>query len=273
MKILLTLNSITDHPDPLTVHLQKATTFRALVRSVECRLIKGLGPLEKPVLDLGCGDGVFASVAFPDGVFAGVDPDPESLKEARGKKAHKHLIAGLAGDLPFADNSFRTVIANCVLEHIPDIDTALSECARILKTDGLFVLTVPSRYFSRMLLVTGILTRMGFARQGLRYARWFHRISRHYHKNGPRLWQARLIRHGFRVVGWNYYLSASSHRVFDLLHYLSIPRLISRRLTGRWASFSNPAANFIFDCWLRPYYQDTRPKPGPYLFFLARKED
>ena len=264
---------VSNSPDPLTVHLQKATAFRALVRSVECRIIKALGPLEKPVLDLGCGDGVFASVAVPAGVFAGVDPDLKSLTEAKGEKAHQHLIAARAGDLPFSDNSFRTVVANCVLEHIQDIDGALAESARILTSGGLLILSVPSRFFSRMLLVTGILTRMGFARQGLRYARWFHRISRHYHTNGPRIWQARLVSHGFRVLGWDYYLSASSHRVFDLLHYLSIPRLICRRLTGKWTQFSNPMTNFLFDRWLRPYYQDTRPKPGPYLFIHARKED
>ena len=41
--------------------------------------------------------------------------------------------------LPFADKSFDLVIANYMLYHATDIDQALGELRRVLRTDGLLV--------------------------------------------------------------------------------------------------------------------------------------
>jgi SAM-dependent methyltransferase len=45
--------------------------------------------------------------------------------------------------LPFEDASFDTAIAHNVLEHIPDDRMALSELARVLRPDGVALLSVP----------------------------------------------------------------------------------------------------------------------------------
>jgi SAM-dependent methyltransferase len=44
---------------------------------------------------------------------------------------------------PFENNSFDSVLCNQVLEHVFDPDLFLSEINRILKSDGIFLLTVP----------------------------------------------------------------------------------------------------------------------------------
>ena len=49
--------------DYLTLHLQDLPYFRALLRAVEARFYKDI-TLPPPVLDLGCGDGHFASLAW-----------------------------------------------------------------------------------------------------------------------------------------------------------------------------------------------------------------
>ncbi len=41
-------------------------------------------------------------------------------------------------DIPFPDNIFDTVIANMMLYHVPDLDLALREVSRVLKSDGTF---------------------------------------------------------------------------------------------------------------------------------------
>jgi len=48
--------------------------------------------------------------------------------------------------LSFADNSFAFLMCNHVLEHIPDDQAALNECARVLKEDGIAVFTVPGDF-------------------------------------------------------------------------------------------------------------------------------
>jgi SAM-dependent methyltransferase len=47
--------------------------------------------------------------------------------------------------LPFADGSFDVVVAAEVVEHIPDLQGALNEAARVLTPGGRFVITVPYR--------------------------------------------------------------------------------------------------------------------------------
>lgn len=41
-------------------------------------------------------------------------------------------------DIPYEDNSFDIVIANCMLYHVPDINKAVAEVRRVLKPSGYF---------------------------------------------------------------------------------------------------------------------------------------
>jgi SAM-dependent methyltransferase len=240
---------------------------------VECRLFEGAGALEEPVLDVGCGDGHFASVAFARPLFAGIDADARLLVEARGRGAHTYLVRASATRLPFADNFFRTVVANCVVEHIPDIEATLAEISRVLVPGGRFLFGVPSQHFGEMLLVSTLLRSLRLRRLAAMYGDWFNHHSLHFHTDDPPTWLARLTRHGFRVEHWEYYLTAAAHRAFDVAHYLSLPRLLTRRLTGRWVAFPNPLSERLYAAWLRPHYERKPEGVGPYIFFQTRKMD
>jgi SAM-dependent methyltransferase len=45
--------------------------------------------------------------------------------------------------LSFEDGLLSVVVSNDVFEHVPDIDQALRECARVLSADGLLLFSVP----------------------------------------------------------------------------------------------------------------------------------
>ncbi len=49
------------------------------------------------------------------------------------------------GKIPFDDNSFDLIINNQVLEHVDNIDFALSEMSRVLKTGGIVLSLFPDR--------------------------------------------------------------------------------------------------------------------------------
>lgn len=49
-------------------------------------------------------------------------------------------------EIPYADDSFNLVVANHVMEHIPDDKLAMSEVRRVLANNGLAVLQVPYSY-------------------------------------------------------------------------------------------------------------------------------
>jgi hypothetical protein len=60
----------------------------------------------------------------------------------------KNILKIDVTDIQFEDNTFDFCICNHVLEHVPEIHTALSEIYRVLNTNGLAVLQTP---FSKLL--------------------------------------------------------------------------------------------------------------------------
>jgi len=54
-------------------------------------------------------------------------------------------VAGMMTALPFGDGTFDAVVAAEVVEHIPELDRALAEAARVLSPTGRLVVTVPYR--------------------------------------------------------------------------------------------------------------------------------
>jgi SAM-dependent methyltransferase len=54
-------------------------------------------------------------------------------------------VGGEVTSLPFGDGSFDAVVAAEVIEHIPALDGALGEAARVLRPGGALIVTVPYR--------------------------------------------------------------------------------------------------------------------------------
>ena len=244
-------------------YLREAPLFAAIVRGVECALMREAGPFAKPVLDLGCGDGLFASQAFPEPAECGIDRSVSALGEARSRHTHRTVAAADATALPFRAGTFATVICNSVLEHIPKLEAALDECQRILKPGGRLILTAPSHQFGAMLLGSRVAES---------YARWFNGHSMHFHTYTVEHWERLLGVRGFRVDRSFYYLSPRAHRVFDAAHYLSAWRWLCRRMTGRWTWSRRPWANILWDKWFDSLTAASWPaREGPYLFIDAIK--
>jgi SAM-dependent methyltransferase len=97
------------------------------------------------VLDLGTGDGAFLPEIEALGAEAvGADVAEAALERAR-RRAPRAELRRIEpdGPLPFADAAFDVVIANHVLEHIPDDGAAIAELARVLRPGGRAILMVP----------------------------------------------------------------------------------------------------------------------------------
>jgi SAM-dependent methyltransferase len=270
-----------DTADFLWDHVETVPAFRALLRATEARFYQELLPLAEPVLDVGCGDGHFASVAFPLRLKAGIDPAADMLGEARERGAHAVLAQSVGENLPFGDGSFATVISNSVLEHIPDVSPVLSEIARVLRspisangnTVGRLIFCVPSDHFSELLMFSTFFERVRLEGLARVYEGYFNRISRHHHCIGPEEWRARLTEAGLRLTDFFYYFSERAHHALDLGHYIGVPNLIAKRLTGRWVLFPSRRNPILVatERWLRPLYEEPLPEVGAYLFLVAEK--
>jgi SAM-dependent methyltransferase len=133
--------------------LWRAVELRALIDS-------GYLPLEGRLLDLGCGDGsVTATLATELGArwtVVGLDPDLESVTQARRNPMYDVVHHADARTIPEPDAAFDIVFANSVLAHVGAIDAVLDEVARVLRRGGRCVFTVPSDRFHGVLAGPGL---------------------------------------------------------------------------------------------------------------------
>ena len=96
------------------------------------------------VLDLGCGNGGFSErLVSHSGYIVALDVDRTVLRAKRSDKA-VHKICADAEHIPIRQDSINVVIAISSLEHIPNVNVAISEVHRILKTSGLFIIQLPN---------------------------------------------------------------------------------------------------------------------------------
>jgi SAM-dependent methyltransferase len=94
------------------------------------------------VLEVGGGEGELAEriVTELGAELVFVDQSERMVELAQGRGLDAHV--GDVQALPFADGAFDTVVAAWMLYHVPDIDTAVSEIARVLRPGGaLFAVT------------------------------------------------------------------------------------------------------------------------------------
>jgi SAM-dependent methyltransferase len=102
------------------------------------------------VLELGAGEGYGTFELSQSGKvreITGLDIDPHSIDRAAKKyKSDKLSYKVYDGNrIPYDDNAFDAVISFQVIEHIRDDRNTITEIHRVLKNDGIFLLTTPNR--------------------------------------------------------------------------------------------------------------------------------
>jgi len=218
-----------------------------------------------PVLDVGCGDGFFVSCLTEDNTIdVGIDIYGSRLEEARGLKAYKKLIYYDGKKFPFSSTSFSTVFSNCVLEHIPDIQSVLQEMYRVLKPNGRIYITVMAKPWEDNLFGSMIL--------GHTYTAYMRQKQQHMHVFLWRQWQTSFERAGFTIEKSIGYLSPKACRFIDIAHYLSIPNLLSYIFLKTWVLF--PSLTVLYPrAWLsRLIERDEDKRKAGALFFVLKKE-
>jgi SAM-dependent methyltransferase len=91
------------------------------------------------VLEVGCGTGlILGRLAHSAAEAIGLDVSPGMLGAARARGLS--VVLGSATSLPFSSASFDLVCSFKVLAHVPDIQQALREVARVTRPGGRMVL-------------------------------------------------------------------------------------------------------------------------------------
>lgn len=160
------------------------------------------------ILDVGCGDGEFLLHFKERGWEAyGVDLSEASYRLAR-KKLGRYVFNCELKDCHFPDSYFDLITLNHVLEHMLDPNEELREVHRILKDDGILLLSTPN------------IDSLQFK---ISKERWFGLdLPRHVYHYSPETIVVMLEKSGFNVVGIAYSLLDFP---LDLFHSLRAKRL------------------------------------------------
>lgn len=94
------------------------------------------------VLDIGCGDAIFAEL-MPEYTWYGVDINTEkAVGRIKPENLKSHDLMQTPYDIP--DKSFDAIICSEVLEHLWDLRVVHKEAHRLLKDDGVYIISTPN---------------------------------------------------------------------------------------------------------------------------------
>jgi len=107
---------------------------------------------EGKTLDAGAGDGYITNLIKKKGLeVVGLEISDVRIKNAK-EKYNLDFVKGDVNNLPFADNSFDTVVVSEVLEHTNNIGQGLKEAIRVAKKKVIMTLPIgdweePTHFF------------------------------------------------------------------------------------------------------------------------------
>jgi len=256
--------------DFLWLNIRDLPYFRSLLRAVEAQFYKEID-LPAPTLDIGCGEGHFASLVFDRKIDVGLDPSHKPIHEARGRQAYHLLTEADGGRMPYPDGYFASAFSNSVLEHIPHVEQVLGETARVLKPGALFAFCVPNHHFNESLSIAAFLDKLRLHSLAKLYRDFFSYIARHRHLDGPETWKSRLETAGFVVERWWHYFPPKALAALEWGHYFGLPSLITRKLTGRWILVPTRWNLMLTHRMLQPYASAVACDDGVCTFYIARR--
>lgn len=209
-------------------YLRSRPLFFTLIRPQEAALFQGVkDSLQHPILDLGCGDGFFAELTFGrNSIDVGLDLPVSRIDEAVATHVYQAVRTYDGTHIPFDDGYFGSVISNCVLEHVENLQRVVSEVARVMRPGGLFVTSVMADRWEEYQLGARVL--------GDRYRRFMRARQEHRNLLSRAEWDGAFRQAGFEVERATGYLSPRTALYLDAMHYLSVPALVSRAATGQW---------------------------------------
>jgi SAM-dependent methyltransferase len=257
------------HDNFLDRYVEAAPLALAIERWFECSILSQQ-KFERPILDVGCGDGVFASVLFAEPIDLGIDPDEKELARARQLGGYRELLPVRGDAIPRPAGSFKTIFSNSVLEHIEEVEPVLHEIKRLLAPDGTFYATVPSNLFDHYNWPYQALSTAGLHGPAERYRVFFDKFWRHYHYHTVDGWTRLFARCGFRVVDTQDYAPKAICLLNDFLAPFAAPSMMAKKLRGRWFLFPRVRRRYapLFAKAVQPFLDVDRDlRDGGILFF------
>lgn len=254
-----------DLADYLREYLAHRPLFLSLIRAKEAYLYQKYFPLNRPILDVGCGDGYFATVAFKSAkIDVGLDIIDSRVREAENAQIYKKIITYDGKRIPFKDQVFGSAFSNSVLEHVETLDDVLNEVYRVLKPQGIFIAPVIAKPWESYLFGAKLFGKI--------YQDFMRKIQVHHNLLTKAQWDKVFRQAGFQIVDAIGHIDKKTCEMIDICHYLSVPCLISYTLLGKWVLFPQ-LSNFYPIRWLsKIVYKNVDPFESAAIFYILKKD-
>jgi len=257
-------------------YLKQAPLPLAVERTQECILLSRQ-KFAEPILDIGCGDGIFANILFSKTIDVGIDPNKHELQRAKKTNKYRELIQCYGDNIPLPSNSFKTIFSNSVMEHIPDIKPVLKESFRLLDNDGRLYLTLPTDLFDKYTFGYQILNKIGMKKNGNKFSTFFNKFWCHYHYYDAAGWRELFNDVGFKVEFEQEYGKKKMCMFNDLMAFFSFPGFLTRKIANKWFWSSNWRSKYVR--LMTPLVPlnfkniEAQQGAGGLIFFILRKDD
>lgn len=242
-------------------------------RAAEILVFKTI-KMERPILDLGCGDGLFAETIF-DGakgaIKAGIDISPQEIEIAARRAIYQEVKVVNAVALPYPNNFFATVFSNSSVEHMENLEKVLSETARVLSPLGKFVFLVPHPGTENYFLNKIILEKLKLPFLAKITVNFRHKIFKHYHLFDASVWKKKLQLAGFDLVEYYFVGGKSNRLIVDFFYPFFILGKFFKILFNRWVFPPRWPVILFSERFLIDFLPDKPTLQGPGLLMIARK--
>jgi SAM-dependent methyltransferase len=187
----------------------------------------------RSVLDVGCGDGFWWTVRSDGRKIYGIDISAREIAQAK-----QHIDASLTDvsrETPFPGTKFAEIIGNCSLEHVPNIDGALSNLRAAAADDARLLMFVPSPRWAYQGKLQSLLLRRA-PRVAMALSGALNGFFQHWHLYDAKVWQRLLEQNGWRVKATFGLGSARSEFLFRLFMPPAFVEFVAKKLTGFYPS-------------------------------------
>lgn len=208
---------------------------------------KGYGNL----LDIGVAYGFFLKACESSFKTFGCDISSYAVSRARRNSPKSQIIVcDVSKGLPYKDNTFDVVTMFDAIEHIDRYDELLHDVYRVMKPEGLLVLTTPNRWSMDSILF------------GKNY--WYKRDTTHKMIFSKSSLKETLLRSGFIDV--NIYTVELLHFLIDVFHRVSNGKKQDKQISKKNINSSESNLKKIFSLI------HSAPSPfGANLYAFCRK--
>ena len=249
-------------------YLHIAPLGLSLWRAVEAKHLATL-TLRRPILDIGCGWGEFAE-AFGEKIDMGIDIAPRDLYTAAKNGMYKNLTLADARDLPFADNTYATIISISTFEHIHNVKKLLKEAYRVLKPNGILAITMETEEVDKNTFYRPFLKKIGLSALSNLATQAYNTNFHRHNLPSKEKWIRDIEKAGFTITTQKNIISPTITKLYDIFILTSWPAQLFRPFIGRRKVFR---PKFITDVLIKLFlkYVDEDETFGTNLFIVAKK--